>query len=166
MAIYKSSSSVNPDFNPPVLADGVHHFRRVTFNKLNTVSCTNNVYSNVVTITVGSGSAPTLTVTLTNTVTSDQVTSGAVCNGEGIIVDASGSSGNGYEFILNTVPVQGPSSVSSFTFPGFSNGDKIQVRVYENSNGTGCFTDYFQTIRVNSISGDNLIRSFKSRNLF
>ena len=66
-------ASVNPDYNPPVLADGIHHFRRVTFNKLNTVSCTNNVYSNVVTITVGSGSAPTLTVTLTNTVTSDKL---------------------------------------------------------------------------------------------
>ena len=97
-------AAVNPNYNPPILADGIHHFRRVTFNKLNTVSCTNNVYSNVVTITVGSGSAPTLTVTLTNTVTSNQVTSGAVCNGEGIIVDASGSSGNGYEFILNNIP--------------------------------------------------------------
>ena len=53
--------------------------------------------------------------------------------------------------------VQGPSSVSSFTFPAFSNGDTIQVRVFENSDGTGCFTDYFQTIRVNSISGNNRI---------
>ena len=150
-------ATVTPHYNPPILADGVHHFRRVTFNELNTVSCTNNVYSNVVTITVGSGSAPTLTVTLTNTVTSNQVTSGAVCDGEGIIVDASGSTGNGYEFILNTATVQGPSSVSSYTFPAFSNGDTIQVRVFENSDGTGCFTDYFQTIRVNSISGNNRI---------
>ena len=98
---------------------------------MNTVSCTNNVLSNVVTITVGSGSAPSLTVTLTNTVTSNQVTSGAVCDGEGIIVDASGSTGDGYEFILNSVTVQGPSSVSSYTFPAFSNGDTIQVRVFE-----------------------------------
>ena len=48
-------AAVNPNYNPPVLADGVHHFRRVTFNKLNTVSSTNNVYSNEITLTVGSG---------------------------------------------------------------------------------------------------------------
>ncbi|MDA8763762.1 hypothetical protein N9M92_06020, partial [Flavobacteriaceae bacterium] len=146
------------NLDPPPLADGIHHFRRVTINEYNGLTC-DAPASNVVTITVGTGSAPTLTVTMTNTVTSAQVTNQTICSGEGVIINAGASSGNGYEFYLNDAPVQLVTNISSFTYLALNDQDRLQVRVFENADGTGCFSDYTTTIRVNSMTGNNSIDS-------
>ena len=151
-----SATAIN--YDPPPLADGTHHFRRLTINTLNSKSCTATP-SNEITITVGSGSAPTLTVTMTNTSTSNTVTNNTLCVGDGIAFDATGSSGNGYEFKLNGTTVQGPSNDGTFTINSFSDNDLVVVRVFENADGTGCFSDFNTPIRVNSISGNNTISS-------
>ncbi|MBT6128129.1 MAG: hypothetical protein HOH47_05990, partial [Flavobacteriaceae bacterium] len=146
------------NLDPPPLADGTHHFRRVTINEYNSLKC-DAPASNVVTITIGAGSAPTLTVTMTNTVTSAQVSNQTICSGEGINIDAGASSGDGYEFYLNDAPVQLVTNISNFTFLGLSDQDRLQVRVFENADGTGCFSDYTATIRVNTLTGNNSIDS-------
>ena len=151
-----SATALN--YDPPPLPDGTHHFRRLTINTLNSKSCTATP-SNEIVITVGDGSAPTLTVTLTNTSTSQTVTNNTVCVGDGIDFDATSSSGNGYEFKLNGAAVQGPSADGTLTINSFSDGDLILIRVYENSDGTGCFSDFNAPIRVNSITGNNTISS-------
>ena len=69
--------------------------------------------------------------------------------------DARSSSGNGYEFKLNGTTVQGPSGVGTLTINSFDDGDLVLIRVYENADGTGCFSDFNAPIRVNSLTGTN-----------
>ena len=144
------------NYDPPPLHDGTHYFRRLTVNTFNSLSCTSTP-SNEIIITVGDGSAPTLTVTLTNTSSSNTVTNNTICVGDGIDFDARSSSGNGYEFKLNGTTVQGPSGVGTLTINSFDDGDLVLIRVYENADGTGCFSDFNAPIRVNSLTGTNTI---------
>ena len=146
------------NYDPPPLHDGTHYFRRLTINTLNSLSCTATP-SNEIIITVGDGSSPSLTVTLTNTSTSNTVTNNTICAGEGIDFDATLSSGSGFEFKLNGTTVQGPSADGTFTINSFDDGDLVLIRVYENANGTGCFSDFNAPIRVNSLTGTNTISS-------
>ena len=92
------------NYDPPAsLGDGIHHYRRKTYVSYDGAVCES--ITSTVTLELGSGSAPTMTVTAVNTTDSSVIsptgTSLFICPGDSVDFNAAGSSGNGFEYFLN-----------------------------------------------------------------
>ena len=150
-------NATNTYYDPPVLADGTHEFRRQTTNTFNTLSCV-STYTSVVTITVGSGvPAPSLTVTITDNATTSPVTNFTICPDDAITISASSTTGQSYEFFINGANVQGPSSLDSLVVSSVSHNDSFSVIVYSDPGGVGCTNQVTYTIQVIDMVGNNTI---------
>ena len=148
------------NYDPPAsLGDGIHHYRRKTYVSYDGAVCES--ITSTVTLELGSGSAPTMTVTAVNTTDSSVIsptgTSLFICPGDSVDFNAAGSSGNGFEYFLNFSSVQSPTNLSTYTLSSISDNDVFQIRNYENADGTGCFNDEFFTLRINGWTGNNQI---------
>ncbi|MGB2347178.1 MAG: hypothetical protein ACPH7K_01730, partial [Flavobacteriaceae bacterium] len=153
-------NGISADYDPPAsLADGIHHYRRKIYVTHNGTTCES--YTDTVTIQIGSGSAPTMVVTPVNASTSNVITNTAgtlyVCPGDIIDFNAASSSGNGYEYFLNSSSIQSPTASSTYTLSSYTDNSIFRVRNYENSDGSGCFNDTSFTLRINGWSGSNQI---------
>ena len=132
-------------------------YRRLIYSSFNSVQCNTlaaSATSNVVTITADLVSTAVLTSNATNL---------TVCSGDDLIVDGSTSLNTAsYRFYLNGNPLgSGPQSTSSYTINAgtFSDSSSITLRAYQGTLGSGCFNDTSFVIRVNGLTGTNIIGS-------
>lgn len=79
-----------------------------------------------------------------------------ICLNEEVIFSASGAAQ--YEWLVNSNPVAGPSSVDTFAYTGILDGDKVSVRAYS-ANGCTAISDTTFTYSVLPIPNVNLYSS-------
>ncbi|MGB1449602.1 MAG: beta strand repeat-containing protein, partial [Flavobacteriaceae bacterium] len=120
-------------------------FRRLAINTVNGVACTTE--SNVITVTVSAGPAPTATLV------TDQPADTA-CDGEDFLFTATGAASSSFEFFVNGVTQGPPSSVNTISL-SLTDSNIVRVDVFPLAGGVGCPTQEFLTVRVNSVVGSN-----------
>ena len=143
-------------YDPGILSETTA-YRRLIYSSFNSVQCNTlaaSATSNIVTITADPVSTAVLTSNAINL---------TVCSGDDLIVDGSTSLNTAsYRFYLNGNPLgSGPQSTSSFTINAgtFSDSSSITLRAYQGTLGSGCFNDTSFVIRVNGLTGTNIIGS-------
>ena len=135
------ATSQNYVFGSPIFT--TTGFRRLAINTVNGVQCTTE--SNVVTVTVSAGPAPTATLV------NDQAASTA-CAGDNFLFTASG--GASYEFFVNGVTQGPPSAVTTISL-SLNDNDLVRVDVFPAAGGVGCPSQTDMRVRVNTINGNN-----------
>ena len=101
-------SATNPIYSPTAVSTSTE-YRRLAISQFNSVSCTTT--SNIVTVTVSGGTAPTVSLLSGNP-------SNVHCPTDNILLDASGTTGAlSYAFTLNGIQQSGmPTSTSAYSF--------------------------------------------------
>ena len=144
-------SATNPIYSPTAVSTSTE-YRRLAISQFNSVSCTTT--SNIVTVTVSGGTAPTVSLLTGNP-------SNVHCPTDNILLDASGTTGAlSYAFTLNGIQQSGmPTSTSAYSFSAgaVSDSDSVGVIAYSGAGGTGCSNTVTLTIRLNSITGTNTL---------
>ncbi|MDO7602928.1 MAG: hypothetical protein MUQ85_03250, partial [Flavobacteriaceae bacterium] len=147
------SGATSITYDPGVLTETTA-YRRLIYSTFNLVQCNTvaSATSNVVTVTVDSNSTAVLTSNAINL---------TVCAGDDLIVDASTSlNAASYRFYVNGNPLGGaPQASASYTINSgiFSDSSTITVRAFQGTSGTGCYDDTSFVIRINSLTGNNVI---------
>ena len=120
-------------------------FRRLAINTVSGVQCTTE--SNVVTVTVSVGPAPTATLV------SDQAADTA-CDGDDFLFTATGNVSSSFEFFVNGVTQGSPSAIATISL-NLNDNDTVRVDVFPDLGGSGCPSQANITVRVNEITGNN-----------
>ena len=143
-------SATNPIYSPTAVSTSTE-YRRLAISQFNSVSCTTT--SNIVTVTVSGGTAPTVSLLSGNP-------SNVHCPTDNILLDASGTTGAlSYAFTLNGIQQSGMPTTSAYSFSAgaVSDSDSVGVIAYSGAGGTGCSNTVTLTIRLNSITGTNTL---------
>ena len=135
-------------------------YRRLVYSTFNGVQCPSNVASaasNIVTVTVDSNAAPTVSFT-------SGLVNNVLCDGGAVTFDASGTTGaTSYQYFINGLSQGATTTVASFTATAgtISNGDVVRVVAYSSSSSS-CTSEGTITMLVNEQIVANTINTASS----
>ena len=138
-------SATNPIYSPTAVSTSTE-YRRLAISQFNSVSCTTT--SNIVTVTVSGGTAPTVSLLTGNPSNvhcpTDNIFIRRYWNHRCLKLSA---------FTLNGIQQSGmPTSTSAYSFSAgaVSDSDSVGVIAYSGAGGTGCSNTVTLTIQVST----------------